>query len=108
MVRVAVVALLILRGVAKLVLDDQPRIDEQDDGVIEGGPADAEIFLVGHERIERVDVKMPVDGVDSVEYGVAFGRLTMSVALRYSVNICLTVSFTFLSSMLQAFYSEQS
>ena len=54
MVCVAVVALLVLRRIAELVLDDQPRVDEQDNGIVESSPADTELFLVGHERVERV------------------------------------------------------
>lgn len=82
MVRIAVVALLVLRRIAELVLDDQPRVNEQDDGVVEGSPADAELFLVGHERVERVDVEMAVDGVDGIKYGIAFGSLPMPVRIE--------------------------
>ena len=82
MVRIAVVALLVLRRIAELVLDDQPRVDKQDNGVVEGSPADAELFLVGHERVERVDVEMAVDGVDGIEYGIAFGSLPMPVRIE--------------------------
>lgn len=82
MVRIAVVALLVLRRIAELVLDDQPRVDKQDNGVVEGSPADAELFLVGHERVERVDVEMAVDGIDGIEYGIAFGSLPMPVRIE--------------------------
>lgn len=82
MMRTTIVAPLVLGRVAKLVLDDQPRVDKQDNGVVEGSPADAELFLVGHERVERVDVEMAVDGVDGIEYGIAFGSLPMPVRIE--------------------------
>ena len=109
MVRIAVVALLVLRRIAELVLDDQPRVDKQDNGVVEGSPADAELFLVGHERVERVDVEMAVDGVDGIEYGIAFGSLPMPVRIEifgeylldrifHILNLHPSVHFLFLSA----------
>ena len=109
MVRIAVVALLVLRRIAELVLDDQPRVDKQDNGVVEGSPADAELFLVGHERVERVDVEMAVDGVDGIKYGIAFGSLPMPVRIEifgeylldrifHILNLHPSVHFLFLSA----------
>lgn len=109
MVRIAVVALLVLRRIAELVLDDQPRVDKQDNSVVEGSPADAELFLVGHERVERVDVEMAVDGVDGIEYGIAFGSLPMPVRIEifgeylldrifHILNLHPSVHFLFLSA----------
>lgn len=109
MVRIAVVALLVLRRIAELVLDDQPRVDKQDNSVVEGSPADAELFLIGHERVERVDVEMAVDGVDGIEYGIAFGSLPMPVRIEifgeylldrifHILNLHPSVHFLFLSA----------
>lgn len=82
MMRVAVVTFFVLGRVAKLVLDNQAGIDEQDDGVVKRSAAHAEILLVCHERIERFHVKMTVDGVDGIEYSVAFGSLAMPVRVE--------------------------
>ena len=82
MVGVAVVTLLILGGVAKLVLDNQPGIDEQNNGIVKRGAAYPKVLVVGHKRIKRVDIKMSVNGINRVEYGIAFGRLAMSVRIK--------------------------
>lgn len=81
-VRVAVVALLVLGRVTELVLDDQPCIDKQDDGVVESGPTDTELLLVGHEGIEGIYVKVTIYGVDGFEYSVSFGSLPMPVRVQ--------------------------
>lgn len=82
MMSIAIITFLVLRRGAELVLDDQPGIDKQDNGIVEGGAADAEILLVGHQRIKRIDVEMPVDGIDGIEYGVTFGCLAMPVRIE--------------------------
>ena len=81
-VGVAIVTFLVLRRGTELVLDDQPGIDEQDDGVVKGRTADTEFLVIGHQRIEGVDVKMAVDGVDGIEYSIAFGSLAMPVRVE--------------------------
>lgn len=58
---------------------DQSGVDEQYYGVVESSPAYPEVFLVSHERVEGVYVKMSFYGVYSVKYGIAFGRFAMSV-----------------------------
>ena len=62
----AVVALLILRGCAELVLDDQIGIHQQDDGVVERSPAHAEVFFLLHQCVEGVDIKMPIQAIDGI------------------------------------------
>ena len=81
-VGVAIVTFLVLRRGTELVLDDQPGIDEQDDGVVKGRTADTEFLVIGHQRIKRIDVEMPVDGIDGIEYGVTFGCLAMPVRIE--------------------------
>ena len=81
-VRVAIVAFLVLRRIAEQVFDDQPCVDQQDDGIVESGPADAELLVVGHNRVKRVDVEMAVDRVNGIEYGVAFGSLPVPVRIE--------------------------
>ena len=64
------------------MLDDQPRINQQDNGVIQRSPADPELFLFRHIGIQRVNVEMPLDGINSFKYSIAFRRLTMPVLLQ--------------------------
>ena len=61
------------------MLDDQPRIDKQNNSIIKSCPAHPEILLIHHSGIEHIDIEMSVDGIDSFEYGVTFGSLTMPV-----------------------------
>ncbi len=82
MVCLPVVGTLVLRGMTELVFDNQFGIDQQDDGVVESSAADAEILLIHHLQIEGINIKMSVDGIDRVEYGVAFGCLPMPIRLK--------------------------
>lgn len=69
--RVTIITFFILGRIAKLMFNDQPCIDEKNDGIIQGSPANTEIFLIGHQRIEGVNIKMPVNGVNGFEYSIA-------------------------------------
>lgn len=80
--RISIVAFFILGGGTKLVLDDQPCIDQQNDGIVKGSPADTEILMICHERVERIDIEMAIDRIDRVEYGIAFGGLAMPVHIE--------------------------
>ncbi len=82
MMRITVIAFFVLRGVPELMLDDQAGIDKQYDGVVKRRTANTEILLIRHERIERVDIKMAVYGINSVEYGISFGSLAMPVRVE--------------------------
>lgn len=82
MMRIAVITFFVLGRCAKLVLDDQPGIDKQNNGIVEGGTADTEILLIGHQRVKRINVEMPVNGIDGIEYGVTFGCLAMPVRIE--------------------------
>ena len=82
----------VLRGVPELVFDDQFGIEQQFDGVVEGGPADAEMLLVEQLGMKGFHVEMSLDGVDGVEYGVSFGSLTMSVDTQI---FCKYLSYSF-------------
>ena len=67
--------------VAKLVLDDQTAVQQQVDGVVQGGTTDA-VLVVFHLVIERVDVEMPVGGVNLFEDGKTFRRLPQLPSLK--------------------------
>jgi len=67
--------------VPKLVLDDQSAVQQQFDGVVERRPTD-EVLVVLHLVVERVDVEMPVGGVDFLEDGKAFRRLAQFPLLK--------------------------
>ena len=72
----------ILRAVVpKLVLDDQSAVQEQFDGVVYSGAADA-VFVVFHLVVQRVDVEVPVGGVNLFEDGKALGRLAQLPPLQ--------------------------
>ena len=74
------------------MFDDQFGIEQQFDGVVEGGPADAEMLFVEHLLVQGFHVEMSLDGVDGVEYGVSFGSLTMSVDTQI---FCKYLSYSF-------------
>ena len=82
MVRLVLVSTLVLRGSAELMTDDQIGVHQQDDGIVERGTAYAEMPLILHIVIERVYVKMPLNGLDGIEYRITFGSLSMPVFLQ--------------------------
>ena len=61
------------------MLNDQPCVDKQNNSIIKSCPTYPEILLIHHSGIEHIDVEMAVDGIDSFEYGVTFGSLSMPV-----------------------------
>ena len=95
MMRITVIAFFVLRGISELMLDNQPGIDKQYDGVVQRRTAHSEILLVCHQRIKRVNIEMAVYGIIVSSMAYRSGVLRCPFILRYSVNICLTVSFTF-------------
>ena len=108
--RITVVAFFVLGGVSELVLDDQAGIDKQYDGIVKRRTAHPEILLVRHQRIERVDIEMAVYGINSVEYGIAFGSLTMPVRIEIFGEYLLDRIFHVLTFHVKAqfFNSQQS
>lgn len=82
MMRIAIVAFFVLGGGAKLVLDDQMGIHQKNNGIVKGSPADPEFFLVDHQRIKGIYIKMTVYGINGIKYGKAFGSLPMPVRLE--------------------------
>ena len=52
MMRITVIAFFVLRGISELMLDNQPGIDKQYDGVVQRRTAHSEILLVCHQRIK--------------------------------------------------------
>ena len=58
MMRITVIAFFVLRGISELMLDNQPGIDKQYDGVVQRRTAHSEILLVCHQRIKRVNIEM--------------------------------------------------
>ena len=57
----------------ELVLDDQPAVQQQVDGVVKRGTTDA-VLVVFHYVIQRVDVEMAVDGIDFFKDGETLWR----------------------------------
>lgn len=49
MMSISIVTFFVLRRIAELMFDYQAGINQKNDGIVQGGPADAEIFLIGHE-----------------------------------------------------------
>ena len=82
MVSLVLIRAFILGSVAKLVLDYQSGIHEQDNGIVESGTADAELLLFCHIAVQHVDVEMSFYRIYGIEYGIPFGRLPMSVLLQ--------------------------
>ena len=65
----------------ELVLDHQVAVEQQLDGVIQGGPADP-VLVVFHLVVERLDVEMPVGGVDLLQDGIALRGLAKVALLK--------------------------
>lgn len=82
MVSITVITFFILGRIAELMFNYQAGIDQKNDGIVQGSPTDAEVFLIGHQRIERVNIKVPFNGIDGFEYSVAFGSLAMPVRIQ--------------------------
>ena len=56
--------------VPKLVLDDQPAVQQPVDGIIYSGATEV-VLVVFHLVIERINIEMPVGGVNFLEDGEA-------------------------------------
>ena len=97
MMRTTIVAPLVLGRVAKLVLDDQTGIHQQDDGIVERGTTDTKLFLPLHQRIKGINVEMPLYRIDGVEYGISLGRLTMPVQIEIFRKYLLDRFFQFVT-----------
>ena len=72
----------VLRRSAELMPDDQMGIHQQDDGIVECSPTHPEVAFILHTVIKCIDVKMSLDGINHVEYSIAFGCLAMPVLLQ--------------------------
>jgi hypothetical protein len=85
-------------------------IDKQYDGVVQRRTAHSEILLVCHQRIKRVNIEMAVYGINSVEYGIAFGSLAMPVHIEIFGEYLSNRIFHVLTFHLKAqfFNSQQS
>ena len=92
------------------MLDNQPGIDKQYDGVVQRRTAHSEILLVCHQRIKRVNIEMAVYGINSIEYGIAFGSLAMPVRIEIFCEYLPNRIFHILTFHLKAqfFNSQQS
>lgn len=77
-----IVRTLVLGRVTKLMFYDQLCINKQNNSIIKSGTADAKLAISCHIIIERINVKVPFDGIDSIEYSIPFGRLSMPVPLQ--------------------------
>jgi len=82
MVCVPVVGLFVLRRIGELMLDDKFGVDEQNDGIVQGGPAYAELFMLDHPRIKRIYIKMPVDRINCIEYRKSFRCFPMPIRIE--------------------------
>ena len=71
--------LFILGRVAESVLDEQLGVEQKHDGVVERGPADPEVFLLQHDAVESLNVKMAINRIDGIEYGKSLGCLAMFI-----------------------------
>ena len=60
--------------VPELVLDHQIAVEQQLDGVVQGGAADT-VFVVLHLVVERLNVEMAIGGIDLLKDGKAFRSL---------------------------------
>jgi hypothetical protein len=110
MMRITVIAFFVLRGISELMLDNQPGIDKQYDGVVQRRTAHSEILLVCHQRIKRINIEMAVYGINSVEYGISFGSLAMPVHIEIFGEYLPNRIFHVLTFHLKAqfFNSQQS
>jgi hypothetical protein len=82
MMRIAVITFFVLGRDAELMLDDQMSIYQKNDGIVEGSPADTKLFLLYHQRIQGIYIKMTVYGINRIKYGEAFGSLPMPVRVE--------------------------
>jgi hypothetical protein len=108
--RITVIALFVLGGISELMFDYQSCIDEKDNSIVKSRAAHTEILLVSHQRIKRIDVKMTINGIDSIEYGIAFGSLAMPVRVEIFSEYLLYRIFHILTFHFggAVFYSQQS
>lgn len=78
----AVVCLFELGDVlAELVLDHQVTVQQEFNGVVQGGPADA-VILVLHEDVEGLDIEVPVPGIDLIQDGIPFRGFTVTFSFQ--------------------------
>lgn len=76
------VRLLVLSAVVpKLVLNNQPAVEEQVDGVVQSGTTDA-ILVVLHPVIQRFDVEVAINGVNLLENGKPLRGLAEFVTMQ--------------------------
>ena len=108
--RITVITFFVLGGISKLVFNNQSCIDEKDNSIVKSRAAYTEIFLVSHQRIKCIDVKMPINGIDSIEYGIALGSLAMPVRVEIFSEYLLYRIFHILTFHFggTVFYSQQS
>ena len=99
----ALVGLLEVRHILpELVLHHQPAIQQELYGIVESCPAHP-VILVLHEDVERLDVEMPVAGVDLIEYRESFGRFPMP-SHREVAGKLLAHIFAYILSSIRAFF----
>ena len=80
------VALFVLRYLfTELVLSNQVAIDQEFDGVVEGGATHAG-FVRLHLSVQLVDVKMPIEIIDLMQNGKTFRRLAVPVLFEVGLK----------------------
>ena len=82
MVGFIVIRTLVLRSIAKLVLDNQSGINQEYDCVIKSSTTYTEFLFLSHIRIQHIYIEMSFYGIDSVEYSITLGCLPMPVLLK--------------------------
>ena len=82
MVRLVLVCPLVLRRAAEMMPDNQIGVHQQDEGIIKRSPTYAEVSLRLHVIVEHVYVKVPLDGINRIEYSISFGRFPVPVLLQ--------------------------
>lgn len=99
----ALVGLLEVRHILpELVLHHQSAIQQELYGIVERGPAHP-VILVLHEDVERLDVEMPIAGVDLIEYRESFGRFPMPTHREVAGELLAHV-FAYILTSTRAFF----
>lgn len=99
----ALVGLLKVRHILpELVLHHQPAIQQELYGIVERGSAHP-VVLVLHEDVERLDVEMPIAGVDLIEYRESFGRFPMPTHREVAGELLAHV-FAYILTSTRAFF----
>ena len=91
--------LLELRDIlSELMLYNQFAVQQDLNGVVQSSPADTLVFIF-HRDVKRLDVKMTVAGVDLIQNGISFRRLTVTVSFKVFRKNIFDCLFIFLHAI---------